>query len=66
MHKDFEEVEEEFRKGRVDLLIFLEVEEEFEETIEHALVAQMSLAAAAVEIFALAGETDFLRLMASF
>ncbi len=66
MHKDFEEVEEEFRKGRVDLLIFLEVEEEYEETIEHALDAQLSLAASAVEIFALTGDADFLRQLESY
>ncbi|OGH57989.1 MAG: hypothetical protein A3G34_16790 [Candidatus Lindowbacteria bacterium RIFCSPLOWO2_12_FULL_62_27] len=34
MHKDFEKVEEEFRKGRVDLLIFLEVEEEIASTVD--------------------------------
>ncbi len=66
IHSQFEETEEEFRKGRVDFLTLLELDGEYAETVEHALEAQLALIESASEIFELSGEMDFLRRIESF
>lgn len=61
LHRQVEDAEEEFSKGRVELLVFLELDGEYAETVDHALDAQIELMSKAVELFSLAGEQDFLR-----
>ncbi len=58
LEKEFKEVEAEFRKGRVDFLVFVEFESELAETYYRALDAQRSLAEKLAALFALAGRKD--------
>ncbi|MBI4242445.1 MAG: TolC family protein [Candidatus Rokubacteria bacterium] len=52
------EADEGFRKGQLDLLTFLELDDAVSETYERILQAQLGLAAAAAELLAATGETD--------
>lgn len=51
-----QEIEEEFRKDRVDLLTFLELDGEFGETSSRVFEAQFALVTKIIELMALAGE----------
>ena len=66
MHRQVEDAEEEFEKGRVELLVFLELDQEFAETVEHAIEAQLDLVESASEIFALTADPEFLPRIESF
>lgn len=66
LEAQLQETEEEFRKGRVDLLTFLELENEVAETFHRVLDAQFSLAANIVELLALSGERYPLSQLALF
>ncbi len=48
--------ETEFRKGRVDLLTFLETEDQLSQTTQRALDLQISYAAKIAELFSLSGD----------
>lgn len=52
------EAEEGFRKGQLDLLTFLELDDAASETFERVLDAQLGLAAKAAELLAATGEPD--------
>lgn len=54
------ESEEGFRKGQVDLLTFLELDDSSAETYRHILEAQMNYASKLTELFRLTGERDIL------
>jgi cobalt-zinc-cadmium efflux system outer membrane protein len=54
------ESEEGFRKGQVDLLTFLELDDSSAETYRHILEAQMNYITKATELFRLTGERDIL------
>ncbi|OGR82047.1 MAG: hypothetical protein A2901_04400 [Elusimicrobia bacterium RIFCSPLOWO2_01_FULL_54_10] len=59
LEKDVGAAESEFRKGRADLLIYLELEDEVAETYDHCLEAQKSLADSLTHLFTMAGDKDF-------
>jgi len=58
LDQELQESEKEFRKGRVELLTFLELEAEAAETKERALAAQSELSNQLITILFLAGEPD--------
>ncbi len=58
MEAQLKETEREFRKGRVDLLTFLELESETAEAFNRFLDAQAGLAARIVDLLALSGEQN--------
>lgn len=70
MLPDFEEqlreADEDFKKGQVDLLTFLELDGSAAETYARALDAQVELAAKAAELLALAADRDALAKLGSF
>lgn len=61
-----EETEAEFRKGRVDLLTFLELDGAFAETAAHVFEAQLALSAKIVDLLTLTGERTPLARLGSF
>lgn len=61
-----QDMEREFRKGRVDLLTFLELDEEFADTAERVFAAQRDLVLKAVELLELTGERDPVTHLTSF
>lgn len=64
--KDFRETEVEFRKGRVDFLVFVELENELAETYYRALEAQRSMTEKLTALFALAGRKDLVAELPKF
>ena len=66
LEAQLKETEEEFRKGRVDLLTFLEFENEVAETSQKVLDAQFVLVSKLLELLALSGERDPISQLASF
>lgn len=66
LEAQLQEAEEGFRKGQVDLLTFLELDDSAAETYGRVLDAQLDLAAKAAEILIAAGEQDALARLGSF
>ena len=66
LENDFKETETEFRKGRVDFLVFVELENEIAETYHRALDAQKLLAEKLATLFALAGRKDLVAELPKF
>ncbi len=66
LEKDFKESEAEFHKGRIDFLVFVELENELAETYYRALGAQKSLAEKLAALFALAGRKDIVAELSKF
>lgn len=60
------ETEEAFRKGRVDLLTFLEHDSQLSETVYRALDGQAAFVIKVTALLALSGEMDVLAQLASF
>ncbi len=60
------EAEEGFRKGQIDLLTFLELDDSAAETYGRVLEAQMNLVAKAAEVLTAAGEQDALARLGTF
>ncbi len=58
LDSEMQKVEPEFRKGRVDLLTFLELDSEVAETFDRILAAQLNLVATLMALLALAGSDD--------
>lgn len=66
MEKEREQTETAFRKGQVDLLTFLELDDQVLETVNRSLEAQTSLADRITGLLALAGEKEIASRLASF
>ena len=66
LEAQLEEAEEGFRKGQLNLLTFLELDDSADETYERALDAQLNLAIKVAEILNAAGEQGALALFGSF
>ena len=66
LEKDFKETEAEFRKGRMDFLLFIELENELADTYYRSLDAQRSLAEKLTALFALAGIKDLVSELPKF
>ena len=66
LEKQISTTEKEFRKGRIDLLTFLETEAEFSESYERALEAQTLYAAKIADLFTLSGEDYLPQRLAEF
>lgn len=66
LEKDFKEAEAEFRKGRMDFLVFVELESELAETYYRALDAQRTLVEKLGALFALSGRKDLVAELSKF
>ena len=66
LNKDLKETEAEFRKGRVDLLVYLELENEAAQTYYRSLDVQKSLAEKLAGLFALTGRKDVVQELQQF
>ena len=66
LEKQIQEAEQGFRKGQVDLLTFLEMDDSISETFNRVLDAQLDFAAKAAELLAATGEQDLLVQLQSF
>lgn len=66
LETQLKEAEEGFRKGQLDLLTFLELDDSAAETYGRVLEAQINLATKAAEVLTAAGEQDALARLGSF
>jgi outer membrane protein TolC len=66
LKSSLKDAEIEFRKGRLDLLTLLELDNQFSETVTQALVAQQTLSNTILEIMMLYGETEIAREIANY
>ena len=66
LEKHLREIEQEFRKGRVSLITFIELDSEISQTYERTLEAQVSLLDKLMAISFLAGNRDFISRLSEF
>lgn len=65
LEQQITEAEAEFRKGRIDLLTFLELDDQIAETFHHALEVQVALSRTITALSLLGGQHDVLAQIAS-
>ncbi|OHB71125.1 MAG: hypothetical protein A2W23_04490 [Planctomycetes bacterium RBG_16_43_13] len=66
MENELKETDEEFRKGRVDLLVFLELDTETSETFNRVLEAHYLLMEKVTTLFLLSGERNIISELTTF